>query len=427
MNSLPITLGGTTAPWVSQGLTSFEAFLSEAGLTDLQVAWATLPSGPFGESLQKSLLRLCETAADGGDSAKLQTVEIRSDQGSFCCVLAEALLYLNVGSEAALKALEQALGRSPHILVIDARTLVDGNAWLEDGYRLLSAIRGARGRIVLLTEATAPPSAFTFDMTSLGPFMRLDWADSMKASWWEAYLHHRVHWESQGRCNVLHKWCEPLASVRAVPFGADDVLERHLGKIAEELATKQGAPFHRTLQEFRESPSHQAFQDLLQELELVDLVDVDSLTNSPLPPPWLGRYLLQRANPPEAIRIRLLEHITPIALREQLFRCCLDAERQARRAHCNSKPGEEGAARDLEVARSSHRRYCPNVPEFAPRCIEEVSGLGDARRSGGIAPKHMEVVQRVGSVRNHVAHGGYISWGCLKEMMDLATALRVAS
>jgi hypothetical protein len=242
---------------------------------------------------------------------------------------------------------------------------------------------------------------------------------------WASYVHHRLAWEAGGHLDRALDWNDVLVG-SAVRTGDDAALEKLLGAVS--CAAWAALPETRTSAVYaflRASAQDPARARLRQDLDLCRLLWRPGGVTRIVP--WAARAILI-ADPTPILRAQLRWTLTCAPLRRDLLSRCLDIEGSTRAGHARDlgDPPEEArvgwnAFRGGEPT-SDARFYLggsPAVPD-GPFAFVDLGGFLVALRAG---PTRLAALHRLRILRNYLAHGHYVAWACVREMLEIGLSI----
>lgn len=429
---LRVRLASHDVPWTfdaAQRLATWlegTPWLTDGGVLPVRV------SGPRqAESLARVVGAAVRAADDGASDVRVCVSGPASSPRTAVGVLRESLEidFSGRGDDRRdIEVVADVLASRPFVLIVDATGWTGAEA--QRALRGLEAIGSATRKLTSGVALTAiilhhEPLWAGGDelMLDVGrPSASLnDALTSPEPALWAAYVHHRVAWESGGDLDRAMAWDDALAD-RSARVGDDDGLESALGAFSA-AAWASIAPARRAsvLAFLRSSPGDPARARLIQELhQHRALWRPDGVTHVA---PWVARAILLDAATP-LLRSQLRWCLVCAPLRRDLLARCLDLEAAVRARHVRDLgDAPEDARADWEAFRLAeptsdapfYPANSPAVPD-SPFAFVEFGGFLSALRVG---QPRAAMLHRLRILRNYLAHGHYVSWGCVREMVEI--------
>ncbi len=433
---IPIRLGGHSMPW---------RFRDGDRLGD----W--IASRPWHSRTEVRLVRLAQEGVVGLVFDAIQQAVVGADLGTseVQCIRLNPQLVVERGFEIALarrlgvtmdgdrytriQAVARRLADRPRLCLVpplaDERPKAAQDA--EECVDLLGKVEpGARACVLLADTRARPLAGVAFDLAIGAPAAEVGSSAEPLDLVWSRYLHVRLAYEAAGDPGLAEEMIGVIG--RVAP--EDDVgLERGFNRYAEAKWAKLDKDIRRQVEDWLNEDGRRRAGVTVEWIATLHRLAVRGLywqVGSPyefLPAPWLARGLLQQA--PKRHRVELLRGcLTCAPLAQDLLTVCLqlEARERGRLFVLEEDVGSEAKEhwdRFQQGASMTYRLYPAGSPA-APAGPWAFASFGQLLRHVRGDP-HRDALYRLLELRNHLAHGHYVGWNAVTELIDIRRRLSV--
>jgi|GEM_PF-1822564 len=288
-------------------------------------------------------------------------------------------------------------------------------------------IADARLIVVFADTLREPLSGESFDFSRGEPLVPLSFQESRQRIW-DRYLHVRLSWEAAGdptrSADIANGFSGHLAPEDdvAVERVFNEYADRETARVSPELRTR--ILTLRSVSEDargRASISSKSAQDDLLARGLAWRPNDGELI---APAPWLARGLLRTANVQAQIEF-LRGCLRCVPLHRELLTECLLWE-SVERGHLlrdlsSRSPGDETRRmlEDFQQGRGLTYKLHPQGCPAAPNHAWAFASLGEVLMNFAGTGTRREARFRLLYLRNHLAHGHYVGWEAVSELLQL--------
>jgi hypothetical protein len=304
--------------------------------------------------------------------------------------------------------------------------LDEARDWLDGVYRTSNAVHV----LVLLLDTPARPvtDEGVLDLSvglPVGPLL----GEMEPGEQWRAYLHHRLAWEVGG---APERAAARGEDVLDLGIGDDEGFERALNRAAVAESAHLSPELMRGARAYLE---HQAKQDRSREflageamrLEREGLVWRPPEFDRLLPVPWLARALLNEKEILASI-FHLRGCLVCAPLAHELLSRCFDLETYERAglyaARGHRAPPEPAVKRWEDYHQSVSAELYPHACPGQPDGPWPLATFGEFLKVMADGEPRRDAWYRLLHLRNHLAHGHYVSWGAVCLLREVEEQLR---
>jgi hypothetical protein len=290
-------------------------------------------------------------------------------------------------------------------------------------------VAGARACVLMADTRDRPLAGVAFDLAVGAPPAELGFSTEPPELLWSRYLHIRLAWEAAGDPGRAEEMVNMIG--RLTP--EDDVaLERGLGRYSAAACANLPKGSHQQVVDCvgamggGRARRGQGREATLRELATAGLYWQPGGPSELMPAPWLARgLLLQRPDGPGVDFLRGCLVCTPLA--QDLVAACLLMETRERGRFPAFEERDAGPeAKEhwdrFQHGRSMTYRLYPQGCPAAPGGPWSFASLGQVLRQVGDDPRR-DALYRLLELRNHLAHGHYVGWKAISELMDIRRLL----
>jgi hypothetical protein len=428
-----IRLGGHTLPWrfrEGDRLGDWVASRpwhdrSEVRIVRLAGAGAV---APVFDAVQQAVV-----GADQG-ATEIQSLRLNPQQvaeGGFECSLARRL-GVSVGADryAMLQAVGRCLADRPCLCLVPPLPVDRPQAAqdAEAGVDLLSkVVPGARACVLLADLRDRPLAGVAFDLTTGAPAAGLGLAADPADGLWARYLHVRLAWEAGGdpcRAEAI------ISTIGRIDPGEDGALERGLNSYARSEWARLSEGLRRRIAERRggvRGHGHRARDEAVRDPAAAGLYWQPGEPAESMPAPWLARALLLAQSDGAGTEF-LRGCLVCVPLAQELVMACLQLEARERGRLIACEDRDAGPEAREHWDRFQHGEsltytlYPPACPA-APRGPWSFASFGQVLREFNDGAPWPDPRYRLLELRNHLAHGHYVGWKAVLELMDVRRLL----
>lgn len=428
-----IDLAGFRLTWAFRGSRSFRTWISavpwdeSGGLRVLSVTDRSLAAS-FFEWIQREVAAL---------PSALEARILQSPSPS-PCPLTDILE--GVGAEvpeSEFKRIEAVAELCSDAPIVFVPTLgVDAHRYLED-LQFIHEIVQKRPGLPLTTIALDPTPGLTFPGAVVDNFRSGYPVDGPEealpgrgATSWRSYLHLRIAWETGGNIALAGKWSD--SGIDLLKTGDDEELERRFNDLAiAEFDAIQDRALKAAFLEHCES----ALKGSARSNEQSGFARLQLVWKPPAelrwrPTPWAARAMLARHRSSKA-RYWLRRSLVCAPLSCLILSRCLDLEAALKTVHWSQDIELELPEKShsmLEMFRASRpgtgAKYYPKAHPSPPASAWSFSPLGQVAHSTDQFKDSS--IKAILYLRNHLAHGGYVSWAAVTTLAEIEHVLGVA-
>jgi hypothetical protein len=438
--NLTITLAGHAADWRFRDSAALDAWMAAAPwLSRGEVRVVRIGSAEAAPDFLAALARAVRGHDAGRSGVTFYPVAADALSAGFPAALAEAL-EVPVGGLNRFELLRQTARRlagHPGVVLVPpapagegapSRLVEEATDWLD---RLRRAEAGVQVAVLLLDTPRQRLQGKVFDLSVGLPVDRLLRGPGVAApAMWRGYLHYRLAWESAGD----PEWAAASeAAARALPVGADADFERLLNDAA--LAAYEALPGARRLEarqyleeRLKAAKPRSWLAQRAADLEQDRLLWRPFGAGQPLAAAWLARaLLLNRAA--EVCDFHLRDCLVCAPLAHELLGRCFDLESQERSAlwarRSDRAPPDRAGERfgAFRVSASlSAGLYPPGCPAL-PVDPWPFATFGEFLSVMAADDPRRDTWYDLLNLRNHVAHGHYVSWAAVEKLREIEERL----
>jgi hypothetical protein len=437
--NLTIPLAGHTADWRFRDSAALSSWLASApwqGRGAVRVV--RISSAELAPTFLAALRREVRAHDDGRSGVSFH--ELRPDDLPIGLAAAVAELLEVPGGLNRLETLQETARRlagRPGVVLVPPpvgaaaprpQVLDETRDWLE---RLRRAGSGVQLAVLLLDTPRQRLGGQVFDLSVGLPVDRLlAGPGANTGALWRGYLHHRLAWESAGD---PARAAEMGRAAAKLSVGAESEFERLLNESARAAHDALSGSLRQDAKQYLEERvkpvrSRGWLTQRAADLEQQRLLWRPRGTANHVPAPWLARaFLLNRSV--QLCDFQLRDCLVCAPLAHELLDRCFDLEGQERAGLWARRSDRAPPDRAVERWQSFQEAGSFQAGLYPPECparpedgwpfatfgeFLSVMAPGDSRR---------DVWYDLLNLRNHVAHGHYVSWAAVEKLREIEDAL----
>lgn len=422
----PVALGGAELTWRFGRSSRLDQWLAQCPWERRGGALSVRTSGPVQADVLASAIR-ARVREINADHGMVDAQVIRVTANTELDGIQQLRSWIGLGDPAAgadaLRLTAQALVEDP-LVVIAAAWVGDAGitSWDRSLRRALEDVNkiDQRATPVVLQLCPLQTEETDTDLSRGEPIDPIDRHGECLASW-DAYVHHRLAWESGGDVDLASEWHDALGGLNS---GDDTELERRLDEAA--MVHLKRAPF---------GPDVAA----LVQASSTSRLDLASWLNDPCRlafvwsprgvlevAPWVARAVLRTATRPFAARARLRASLVCAPIRDAVVGRCVAWEAVLRAQHTPSATPDADTMIKWDRFngdQQSDRVHYPATCVALPQTPWDVATFGSFIHAVRANRQDLSAMHDVRVLRNAMVHGHYASWSTLQQCDAIARQL----